>query len=181
MSERIAGTWKTAEEFRFGCPSRMQQQLDKLLSGGLVMSALVSEIHRLELEASSERQRGFRSLPRILLVEDDKALRDVLLLILFSAGYDCREAADGRAAIDLLASGIRINLVLSNMLLDRVDGFTLFIHVRHNYPSIPFVFVTGVNDAQVREVAMREGAAGYLLKPFEVEEFLTTVRRALIR
>jgi CheY-like chemotaxis protein len=116
---------------------------------------------------------------RILLVEDEKIIRDVLVPLLFSAGYDCREAADGRAAVDLLNSGTRINLILSNMLLAKVDGWTLFLHVRKHYPKIPCAFVTAIDDSSVRETAMREGVADYLVKPFTYEELLTTARRVL--
>jgi PleD family two-component response regulator len=61
-------------------------------------------------------------LPRVLLVEDEKPIRDFVIPLLFAGGFDCREAADGRSAIDLLATGIRINLVLSNMLLPVVNS-----------------------------------------------------------
>lgn len=74
--------------------------------------------------------RGNPDLPRVLLVEDEQAIRDIIVPWLFADGFDCREAADGRAAMDLLANGIRINLVLSNMLLPVVDGFTLLEHVK---------------------------------------------------
>jgi CheY-like chemotaxis protein len=143
------------------------------------MSTIISVRAQPEHEASVEARIQPNRPPRILLVEDEKPIRDILVLILFQAGFDCREAADGRAAMDLLRSGTRINLVLSNMLLPKVDGWTLFLHVKQSYPKIPFVFVTAIDDSGVREVAAREGAAGYLLKPFEREEFLTTVREAL--
>jgi DNA-binding NtrC family response regulator len=55
----------------------------------------------------------------------------------------------------------------------------LFLHVRKHYPKIPFAFVTAIDDSGVREAAMREGAADYLLKPFTCEELLSTVRRVL--
>jgi CheY-like chemotaxis protein len=120
-------------------------------------------------------------LPSILLVEDEKPLRDILVLCLLADGFDCREAADGQAAIDLLADGVRINLVLSNMLLPKVDGYTLMQHVKQRYPRIPFAFITAVQDAQVREQAMREGADGYLLKPFTRQELTAMVRSVLGR
>jgi CheY-like chemotaxis protein len=132
-------------------------------------------------EPHPQVNKGVGPLPRILLVEDEQILRDVLVPILFSAGYDCREAADGQAAIELLRSGIRINLVLSNMLLPKVDGWSLFLHVGLHYPRIPFAFVTAVQDASIKEVAIRKGVAGYLLKPFEPHEFLATVRDALAK
>jgi DNA-binding NtrC family response regulator len=143
------------------------------------MSALFSEVQRLEVGTSSESQPGLRPVPRILLVEDEKPLRDIVVLILLYAGFDCREAASGRAAIDLLQSGTRINLVLSNLLLPEVDGFTLLLHIKKKHPRIPFVFVTAVQDIDVRQAAMREGAAAFLLKPFDRQELLSVVRRVL--
>ncbi|PYX31477.1 MAG: hypothetical protein DMG77_06655 [Acidobacteria bacterium] len=114
--------------------------------------------------------------PRILLVEDEQIIRDALVPILFSAGYDCREAADGRAAIDLLNSGVKINLILSNVFLPEVNGWELFLHCRQHYPHIPFVFVTALKDASLSRAAIREGAAGYLRKPFERDELIAIVR-----
>jgi CheY-like chemotaxis protein len=95
-------------------------------------------------------------LPRILLVEDEQIIRDVLVPILFAAGFECREAADGRSAINLLG-GTRIDLVLSNLLLPEVDGWTLFLHVRQRYSRVPFVFMTAVRDPDVRQAAMKQG------------------------
>src|ERR1700674_4815377 len=84
--------------------------------------------------AKTETETLSQTLPRILLVEDEKPLRDILVLCFLADGFDCREAADGQAAIDLLASGTRIDLVLSNMLLPKVDGYTLMQHVKQRYP-----------------------------------------------
>ncbi len=118
-------------------------------------------------------------LSRVLLVEDEQPIRDIIVPWLFRDGFDCREAADGRAAIELLAAGTRINLVLSNLLLPLVDGFTLLLHVKQHYPRIPFAYVTAINDSQVREEVMRNGADGYLQKPFTEQEFLALVRRTI--
>jgi CheY-like chemotaxis protein len=118
-------------------------------------------------------------VPRVLLVEDEQPIRDIIVPWLFRDGFDCREAADGRAAMELLASGTKINLVLSNLLLPLVDGFTLLLHVKGHYPRIPFAFVTAVHDSEVLEEVMRHGADSYLLKPFLEQEFLTLVRRTL--
>ncbi len=114
--------------------------------------------------------------PRVLLVEDEQTIRDIIVPWLFRNGFDCREAADGRAAMELLAAGTRIDLILSNLLLPLVDGLTLLRHVKQQYPRLPFAFVTAINDSQVREETMRNGADGYLLKPFTELEFLALVR-----
>jgi len=84
-------------------------------------------------------------LPRVLLVEDEQPIRDIIVPWLFRDGFDCREAADGRAAMELLAAATRINLALSNLLLPMVDGFTLLLHLKQRYPRIPFAFVTAIN------------------------------------
>ena len=144
------------------------------------MSPLHSTSPKTETEILGKTLGGSH-LPRILLVEDEKPLRDILVLCLLADGFDCREAADGRAAMDLLASGIRIDLVLSNMLLPKVDGITLLTHVKQRYPRIPFAFVTAIHDVQLREAAMREGADGYLLKPFTRQELTAMVRSELRR
>jgi CheY-like chemotaxis protein len=125
------------------------------------------------------KTRPIRDLPRVLLVEDEQPIRDVIVPWLFRDGFDCREAADGRAAIDLLAGGTRVDLVLSNLLLPLVDGFELLLHVKQHFPRIPFAFVTAINDSQVRDEVMLNGADGFLLKPFTEQEFLALVRRTI--
>jgi len=145
----------------------------------LVNNTTKSSCVELEEETFAKNRVQPNRLPRILLVEDEKPIRDIVVLMLLCAGFDCREAASGQAAIDLLASGVRINLVLSNLLLPEVDGFTLLLHVKKHYPCIPFVFVTAVNDGSVKEAAMRNGAEDFLLKPFQREELLAVVRRVL--
>lgn len=106
------------------------------------------------------KARPHPDLPRVLLVEDEQPMRDIVVPWLFRDGFDCREAADGRAAMDLLAARTRINLVLSNLLLPLVDGFTLLLHVKQHYPRLPFAYVTAIRDSQVREEVMRNGADG---------------------
>ena len=135
---------------------------------------------RMELPEPGKAHR-IRQDVLVLLVEDEKPIRDTIVSWLSADGFDCREAADGRAALDLLATGLRIDLVLSNMLLPEVDGLTLLRQVKQLYPRIPFVFLTAIHDAHLREVAMREGADGYLLKPCTLGEFLATVRGVLRR
>ncbi len=122
-----------------------------------------------------------QQLPRILLVEDEQSVRDIVVPILLSAGFDCRESATGQSAIDLLRSGVRFNLILSNLLLPEVDGLTLLLHVKQNYPRIPFVFVTAISDAAVREEAMRNGADGFLQKPVEGDQLLAIVCSVLAK
>jgi CheY-like chemotaxis protein len=112
---------------------------------------------------------------RLLLVEDEKPMRDIIVPMLLSAGFDCREAETGLSAIDLLESGVRIDLVLSNLCLPEVDGLTLLLYVKQDHPGIRFAFVTAIDDAEIRKEAMRIGADGFLQKPFKSDQLLAIV------
>jgi putative nucleotidyltransferase with HDIG domain len=120
------------------------------------------------------------SLPaRILVVEDDDAMREVFISMLASAGYDCREATSAREALTLLESGEEVDLILSNFMMPGLNGYELLKLVKPAYPDIPFILATGVRDTSSRVVAMRDGAYDYLLKPFDRDQLLATVHRAL--
>src|SRR5712692_8079187 len=116
---------------------------------------------------------------RILVVEDDEATREVIFSMLASAGYDCRQAGDGREALTLLEAGEPFDLILSNLMMPGLDGYELLKLVKAEYPDIPFVLETGVRDASCLVAAMRHGAYEYLLKPFDHDQLLATVHRAL--
>jgi CheY-like chemotaxis protein len=166
----------------------------KQVLASLIMSCLKGNEHFIDMRRISKinntaeaRTRTVAEIqphsecPRILLVEDSELIRELIVPWLFEDGFDCREAADGRAAMELLASGTRIDVVLSNLLLPVIDGFALFQHVKENYPQIPFAFVTGINDPQIRDETIRRGADGYLQKPFTKDEFLTFVCRMIAK
>ena len=119
---------------------------------------------------------------RILVVEDDETTRQWIVSTLAAADYDCREAGNGREALTLLeglASGEEFELILSNSVMPGMDGMDLLERVKAKYPDITFVLETGVRDVPVRLAAMRDGAYDYLLKPFDREQLIATVRRAL--
>jgi putative nucleotidyltransferase with HDIG domain len=121
-----------------------------------------------------------RPMPvRILVVEDEEAIGELIVSILASAGYECRQAADGEEALAALASAEPFDLVLSNLMMPRLDGRELLQRVKAEYPDIPFIVETAVHDVPLRATLMREGAYDYLLKPFEPDQLLAAVHRAL--
>lgn len=115
---------------------------------------------------------------RILVVEHEEAVRKIVVSMLSSAGYECHEAADGLEALTLLDSGKEFGLVLSGLVMPNLDGISLLERVKEKYPDTSFVIVTAVRDVSV-VLAVRSGAYDYLLKPFEREQLLNTVNRAL--
>ena len=116
---------------------------------------------------------------RILVVEDEEAIRTIIVSMLASANFVCREAASGAEALALLESGEEIDLMLTDMMMDDMDGSALLERTKECFPSLPVVMVTAVHDISVALQALRNGAFDYILKPFEREQLLATVRRVL--
>ena len=118
-------------------------------------------------------------LDRILVVDDEETIREIVCSMLAGAHFQTRQAASGVEAMSLLDSGEDFDLVLSDLMMAEMDGIALLERAKEKYPDVPVVMVTAVHDIQVALQALRNGAYDYLLKPFEREQLLATVRRAL--
>ena len=115
---------------------------------------------------------------RILIVEDERAIANLIRLSLSKAGYACTCAFDGAQAADLLEHG-RYDLVLLDVMLPEIDGFTLMEYIRPM--EIPVIFLTAKNAVADRVRGLRAGAEDYIVKPFEVVELLARVDVVLRR
>jgi len=116
---------------------------------------------------------------RILVVDDEEAIREIVCSMLTAAHYKCGQASSGVNALALLESGEQFELMLSDLMMAELDGIGLLEKTKEKYPDMPVVMVTAVHDISVALQAIRNGAYDYLLKPFEREQLLATVRRAL--
>ncbi len=116
---------------------------------------------------------------RILVVDDEEPIREIVAQMLGAAGYLCKEAASGMEALAVLTSGEEFELMLSDLMMADLDGIGLLERTKEKYPDMPVVMVTAVHDISVALAAIRNGAYDYLLKPFEREQLLNTVSRAL--
>src|SRR4030088_3568911 len=116
---------------------------------------------------------------RILVVDDEEAIREIVASMLSSAGYACKQAGSGMEALAVLNSGEEFELMLSDLMMADLDGIGLLERTKEKFPDIPVVMVTAVHDISVALAAIRNGAYDYLLKPFEREQLLAMVRRAL--
>jgi putative nucleotidyltransferase with HDIG domain len=99
--------------------------------------------------------------------------------MLTSAGYACKQASSGIEALAVLSFGHEFELMLSDLMMADLDGIGLLERTKEKYPDMPVVMVTAVHDISVALAAIRNGAYDYLLKPFEREQLLATVSRAL--
>jgi putative nucleotidyltransferase with HDIG domain len=116
---------------------------------------------------------------RILVVDDEEAIREIVASMLSTAGYACKQASSGMEALAVLNSGEEFELLLSDLMMPDLDGIGLLELTKEKYPDMPVVMVTAVHDISVALKAIRDGAYDYLLKPFEREQLLATVSRAL--
>jgi cyclic di-GMP phosphodiesterase len=116
---------------------------------------------------------------RILVVDDEESVREIVSAMLNAAGYRCEQAGSGREALGLLESGEEFDLVLSDILMPDLGGLGLLERIKEQFPDLSVVMVTALHEISVALEALRNGAYDYLLKPFEREQLLATVRRAL--
>lgn len=119
------------------------------------------------------------ALDRILVVDDEETIREIVSSMLSNAQFQTRQASSGVEALALLDSGEEFDLVLSDLMMAEMDGIALLERTKERFPSMPVVMVTAVHDISVALQALRNGAYDYILKPFEREQLLATVRRAL--
>src|ERR1043166_10085522 len=116
---------------------------------------------------------------RILVVDDEETIREIVCSMLTSCNYQCKQAGSGLEALAILESGEEFELMLSDLMMAGLDGNGLLERPKKKYPDMPVVMVTAVHDISVALAAIRNGAYDYLLKPFEREQLLNTVSRAL--
>lgn len=114
----------------------------------------------------------------ILIVEDERAISDLLKMSLTKAGYHCSCVYDGTDAADLLENNV-YDLILLDIMLPGTDGFTLMEYIRDI--GTPVIFLTAKNAVQDRVRGLKMGAEDYIVKPFEILELLARVEGVLRR
>ena len=115
---------------------------------------------------------------RILIVEDEKPISDLIKLSLTKAGYSCTCAYDGATAANILEEE-NFDLVLLDVMLPEVSGFELMEYIQPT--GTPVIFITAKNSLDDRVKGLRMGAEDYIIKPFEVMELLARVEVVLRR
>lgn len=114
----------------------------------------------------------------ILIVEDEKAISDLIKINLSMAGYSCTTAYDGKEAADLLENR-NFDLVLLDVMLPEISGFELMEYIRPM--SIPVIFITAMGSLDNRVKGLTSGAEDYIVKPFEIAELMARVNIVLRR
>ena len=115
---------------------------------------------------------------RILIVEDEALIRDILVRKLTALGYRCETCDNGRTALSLLASS-SYDLVLTDLMLPEIGGLALLRQVQSISPDTAVILVTSAVDVDIAVDSLKDGAYDYILKPFSLQEVSVVVARAL--
>lgn len=117
---------------------------------------------------------------QILVVEDDKELRDLFCTVLNDNGYTALPASDGIAAFDVL-DNTYIDLVISDIMMPRMDGFALTKALREANYTMPILMITAKDSAADKRDGFRAGTDDYMVKPIDVNEMVWRVEALLRR
>lgn len=128
--------------------------------------------------AGSERPALRTGRPRVLVVDDEASIRELLSKTLALAEYDVDTAPDGRAAIERLRLGA-YDLLIADLKMPGLDGLSLIREAKRLKSELPVIIITGYSTESSAIEAVNLGVAGYLTKPFRVPQVLAAAARAL--
>lgn len=119
-----------------------------------------------------------RSQPRVLVVDDDAAVRDALERFFVDAGFTVVLAEDGNTGLEQ-ARAQRPDVVVTDVQMPGIDGLDLCKRLHENDPDLPVIIATGLSDTDTAVSGLRARAVDFLLKPLDLSQVLRSVQRAL--
>ena len=117
-------------------------------------------------------------MAHVLLVDDEERIIDILSIMLETAGHHTFSALNGKQAVDVLQSEA-IDVVISDICMDEMDGLSLLKHIRIHNLGCPVIFITAYGTVESAVNALRLGAVDYLVKPFNEKDVTLAIERAL--
>jgi excisionase family DNA binding protein len=133
---------------------------------------------RFPATAASDRPAARDGRSRVLVVDDESSIRELLQKTLALAEYDVDVAPDGRAALERLRLG-NYDLLIADLKMPGMDGLTLIREAKRLKTDLPVIIITGFSTESSAIEAVNLGVAGYLTKPFRVPQVLAAAARAL--
>ena len=115
---------------------------------------------------------------KILIVEDEEPISNLIRMNLTKAGYQCQCAFDGKEAADMMA-GNGYDLILLEIMLPKIDGYELLEYAKSM--ETPVIFITAMDSVENKVKGLKKGADDYISKPFEIVELLARVEAVLRR
>jgi DNA-binding response OmpR family regulator len=119
-------------------------------------------------------------MKKILVIEDEKEIRDKILIILKHEGYETIFAENGKLGVNV-AHKENPDLILCDIMMPEMNGLEVYSEINHisNHEIIPFIFLSAKSDKSDIRKAMHLGAADYITKPFEINDLLDTLKTQL--
>ena len=121
--------------------------------------------------------------PKILIVDDEEALRFLLASELEAEAFDVHSAGDGDEAIELIRKKIeqseKYDVLLLDIKMPKVDGFEVLKFVKANVPETKVIMLTAYADVKNAIESLRQGASDFVSKPYDLDDILTSINRAL--
>jgi two-component system chemotaxis response regulator CheY len=116
---------------------------------------------------------------RILTIDDSRTIRDMLNLTLSEAGFEVLQAVDGQDGIDVLEKQERVDLVITDINMPKMDGYGVIRHIRgqSRYNGMPVLVLTTESEKDKRNIAKEAGATGWMVKPFDPERLIATINK----
>jgi two-component system response regulator PilR (NtrC family) len=118
---------------------------------------------------------------RVLVVDDEQSMRELLGIMLRQVGYDVTQADGGEAAIQTLKSADAFDLVITDLRMRKVDGLAVLRAAKEHSPHTVVLVVTAFASTETAVEAMKLGAYDYVTKPFKLDELKLTIANALER
>ena len=116
----------------------------------------------------------------ILIVDDEKDIRELISEILIDEGYSTRLAGNSAECLNMVQCNPPSLLILDIWLKDsKMDGIDILKRVKVNYPNVPVVIISGHGNIEIAVSAIKQGAYDFIEKPFNIEQLLVVVRRAM--
>ncbi|MBT3921895.1 MAG: response regulator [Nitrospina sp.] len=119
---------------------------------------------------------------KILLIDDESEVREVLRIHLESANYNVIEAVDGEEGVNMMKSGsnlLQVGMIICDIRMPKVNGIEAIDYLKQNAPSIPIVVVTGYPDSDLAVSLLKKGVKDYMVKPIEKARLLEKVAEVL--
>jgi two-component system OmpR family response regulator len=113
---------------------------------------------------------------RILIVDDEPSVRDVIATVLLDAGYTVQTAADGQIALEII-DGAPPDLIITDVMMPHLDGWALVDHARERNSTLPIILMSAGDWIRARGTMPLPDHAVFLAKPFTIEELLALVVR----
>lgn len=147
-----------------------KQDLDQWLDG----QRTTGTVHAPE----TSRQPLHGPSPRVLVVDDEESVRELLTRTLRLAEYEVETVADGASGLERLRQG-PCDLLIADLRMPGMDGLSLIREARRLHPQLPVIIITGYSSEASAIEAVNLGVNGYLIKPFRVSQVLAAVARTL--